>query len=345
MNFVTFFDKNYISRGLVLINSISQHEKKYKFYIIALDQTIHKYFNSNSKKYPNIICLSINEIENVYPELEGIKKERKLIEYYFTLSPLIPLYILKKYNVDHICSLDADIKFYSSPKPIFNYLKNHSIIITPHKFSSENKKMEQYGKFNVSFQIFKNNQHGLNCLEKWKKQCIEWCKDEYDYKNYRYADQKYLDTWPIEYNNEVKILDDSSSGLAVWNANNYDFRINEKKQFISNGEKVIFYHFHYFRNINKYLIINGFERYNVKSTKALDKIYIEYWENIKKYNFIQKTNPIRIEKSTKTIEYLRHKNMMFCFFFGIFKGNLNNNTFLLIFLKIIYRLKDKIISN
>ena len=193
MNFVTFFDKNYISRGLVLIDSIKEKCIEFKVFIVALDTVVLNYFSS---KEDNITLISIEEIEIFFPELEEIKKERKLIEYYFTLSPLIPLYVLKKYDVDHICSLDADIKFYSSPKTIFSYLENHSIIITPHKFSSENKKMEQYGKFNVSFQIFKNNELGLNCLKKWKEQCLEWCMDEYDFKNHRYADQKYLDKWP-----------------------------------------------------------------------------------------------------------------------------------------------------
>ena len=102
----------------------------------------------------------------------------------------MPLYVLKKYDLTHICSLDADILFLDTPKSLFDYLNDYSIIITPHKFSEEITGLVEYGIYNVSFQIFKNDETGRKCLQHWRTQCIDWCRDEFDEINNRFADQK-----------------------------------------------------------------------------------------------------------------------------------------------------------
>jgi hypothetical protein len=295
LNFTTFFDRNYLSRGLVLIDSLKAHCEDFTIYILCLDKFTLDYFQNNSNDYQEVKCLNIEEIENFDEDLFNCKSKRSLIEYYFTLSPCLPLYILKRYKIPHICSLDADIKFYSSPFPLFNYLKNHSIVITPHKFSKEIKDLECWGKYNVSFQIFKNDSIGIKCLEKWRLQCIDWCKDELDEENNRFADQKYLDDWNSLYEKNIKVLDDSVSGLAPWNLNNYKIT-RFKNKFYSNGEKLIFYHFHHNKFLTKNWASNGFEIFKVNYNKPLLKLYKNYWLDV-----TQKTISTNEEKVIRNI--------------------------------------------
>ena len=195
----------------------------------------------------------------------------------------------------------------------------------------------KYGKFNVSFQIFKNDIIGLNCLEFWRKQCIEWCKDFLDEKNNRFADQKYLDYWPQLYNKKIKILDDNISGIAPWNINNYKISLDNGNYF-SNNERIIFYHFHNFKIINKNIATNGFYYYNVKNQKAVDFLYLQYWDKL-----VEIENKLDLVNDNN-IRHISHKNL----FIRLLEENtfyykFNNDVILHIHFKFIPKIFKKII--
>lgn len=278
--FTTYFDKNYLSRGLVLYNSLKEHCEQFELYILCLDIFTFKYFLKNKNLYPEVNILSIIDIEEFDPELKSCKTNRSLIEFYFTLSPCLPLFVLKKFDIPHICSLDADIMFFNSPKKIFRYLDNYSIIITPHNFSPELKSREIYGKFNVSFQLFKNNEKGLSCLEKWRMQCINWCYDKFE--DGKFADQKYLDNWI--FNKNVYVIDILGFGVAPWNISSYSVNMHGEQLYINNN-KLIFYHFHGLRLIGRNIIMHGLNDYHVKMNKKIARyIYKPYIKSLFYYN-------------------------------------------------------------
>ncbi len=277
--FATLFDYNYLSRGIVLYNSLKLHCTHFTLYILALDIQTERFFTENH--FEDIVLISLHELEENDSQLFSIKPKRSLFEYYFTISPCFPLFLLTKYNLPHICTLDADIKFYSSPSLLFEYLKEYSIVITPHKFSKENSNLTSYGKFNVSFQIFKNDEVGYSCLNHWRDQCIDWCYDYVD--GYKFADQGYLNNWPLVYKDSLKILDDDVSGIAPWNVNQYKMEF-KKRMFFNNSKELIFYHFQGFNSFQDNIATGSFEKYNVKINFAIKKLYVDYWSDIKSTN-------------------------------------------------------------
>ncbi|MFN8263657.1 MAG: hypothetical protein U0T07_09040 [Chitinophagales bacterium] len=277
--FTTYFDKNYLSRGLAMYHSLKENTDGFQLYVLCLDDETAAYFLDNNSIYPEVVTLTTADIELQDTKLALSKTNRSKVEYYFTLSPCLPLYLLKKFQLPHICSLDADILFLSSPTPIFDALKNYSVIITPHKFSREITELELYGKFNVSFQIFKNDETGIACLEHWRTKCLEWCGDVYDEKQDRFADQKYLDNWETLFPNKVKSLNDNVSGIAPWNLNNYQLTSKDGK-FYSYGKPIIFYHFHHFKLLQTHVASNGFYFYKAKPNKVLNKLYLNYWNQL-----------------------------------------------------------------
>lgn len=281
----TFFDKNYLSRGIVLYNSLSRSAKDFTLYVLCLDEFTADFFKRNAADYPHVKTILINDVEGFDKELYQCKTNRTKIEYYFTLSPCLPLYLIKHFNLPHICTLDADILFLSSVQPIFDQLEKYSIIITPHKFSDAIISSEKYGKYNVSFQVFKHDETGLACLNKWRQQCIDWCCDYYDEANDRFADQKYLDAWPALYQDKLLVLNDSVSGLAAWNLNKYDIQ-KSGSSFTSNKQEIIFYHFHNFKILGKNWAAHGFDKYKVKPGKVIHQLYLYYW------NLLEKCNPL-----------------------------------------------------
>jgi hypothetical protein len=278
LHFITLFDVNYLTRGIALYNSLSQHTKQgIKLYIVALDHQvgyeINRIFASD-----DVVLIDLLSIEKKYPELLKVKSVRTKVEYYFTLSPYLPSYVLATYpEVTQITSLDSDIFFFSDPSQIFETYPEAEILLTPHNFPSNLKYLEKYGRFNVSFQSFKRTMNVMNCLRKWREDCIDFCSDTLDVANNRYADQKYLDNWSAQFENVVSI-DLPGSGLAPWNISK--FRIERSiNDFLINNEPLIFFHFHHLRFINRFQIAHGLDNYlalDVVLNKAVRSMYKKY---------------------------------------------------------------------
>jgi hypothetical protein len=286
-HFATLFDYNYLSRALALYRSLTQTSSSdFTFYILALDQEVISFFSAQN--YRNIVVISLHDVEIYFPDLLAAKLNRSKVEYYFTLSPVLPLFIFQNYpGVQQVTTMDADLYFFADPKLILNAYCDASILVTPHDFSPEfaNSKM---GKFNVSFQSFKNDETGLKCLCQWKQKCLEWCHDYYDEENDRFADQKYLDKWPNDFENIAEI-NLCGAGRALWNLKRYHYNSSGKKNYV-NGQPLIYFHFHHLRIFNRFFAISGFELYGVHSvSKEIKNIYHHY---LKELNTISKKHTL-----------------------------------------------------
>jgi len=251
-----------------LLFSLRKNCKNFNFFVVALDSETYDYF-LNIK---HCIPISIQEIHDFYPELDKIVNERDRISYIFTLSPYYPSFILEKYQeLDHICSLDVDQFFFSSPKIIFELLKEYSVIITPHRFSNKLKELnfECFGKFNVSFQVFKRDSVGLACLKLWREQCLNWCFDREEYG--WYADQKYLDTWQIVFGNQIYEIKHKGLGLAPWNIEDLVIHQRKNKIFVDD-ELLILYHYQGLKILSEGYIYSFLDNYTIKNTSTINHL-------------------------------------------------------------------------
>ena len=63
MNYCTYFDKNYLSRGLALYNSLlKNHKNKFHLYIIVFDKFTYDFLEKKNFKF--ITCVYYQELEN-----------------------------------------------------------------------------------------------------------------------------------------------------------------------------------------------------------------------------------------------------------------------------------------
>jgi hypothetical protein len=306
--FTTIFDKNYLSRGLTLYNSLKNYNTNFKLYIIAVDDIVYEHFNSLSDK--QIICYKLDEVEKEFPELLEIKKQRNHVSYLFTLSPFYPLFVLRKNpHIHHICSLDTDQYFYNNPEKIFYLLEKADVLVTPHRFSDKQikKGLAVAGLFNVSFQIFKNNEIGLNCLNLWKQQCTDWCYDHYE--NDKFADQKYLESWFRNFDKKVLAIENKGLGLAPWNIGHYPISIKNNEVFVTNDQLILF-HYQGLRFINENIVKSGLDAYEVNTTKLIrEKIYLPIITDL--INYGQQTDNIirgNASRAIKGREYYEYKD-------------------------------------
>jgi len=237
-NFCTLFNKNYLYRGLTLYNSLLKICPDFHLWILCMDEKTFKILTALNLKKTTLITLK--QFED--PELLKIKSTRTNVEYCWTCTPSLPLYILKKTSkLANISYLDADLLFYSNPQPIYQKFSENSILITPHRYSPEYAhQKKRCGIYNVSMVIFRNDSEGLSCLNIWRKQCLDWCF--FRYEKGKLGDQLYLNNWPKKFQ-KVKILQHKGGGLAPWNINSYEIKKNKNKIYVDN-DNLIFYHFH-----------------------------------------------------------------------------------------------------
>ena len=90
--FCTYFDHNYLPLGLTLYRSLKQHSPEFKLWVLCLSSTCYDVLKQLD--LPDINLISLNEFERGDEALLGAKQNRRLIEYYFTCSPSLPLLIM-----------------------------------------------------------------------------------------------------------------------------------------------------------------------------------------------------------------------------------------------------------
>lgn len=237
-NFCTLFDKGYLLKGLALYQSLAKFLPDFTLWILCMDEESYEIISRLNLPHTRPIRLS--DFENANPELKEIKKTRSSVEYCWTLSPSLPLHIIKTNDIPSITYLDSDLFFYTSPEVIFKEAGKSSISIIAQDVVESRKGNEGItGKYNVGMLIFKKDENSLACLKWWKEKCDEWCYDRPEPE--RYGDQKYLDYFEEKFQG-VHIVANKGAGVAPWNV--------EKKEISERGGAVfveknllVFFHF------------------------------------------------------------------------------------------------------
>jgi hypothetical protein len=223
---------------------------------------------------PRLKLISLEDFERGDDSLALAKQNRSRIEYYFTCTPSLPLYIFNHFaEPDSITYLDADLSFFSAPKPVFDEIGDHSIAIIPHRFPSFLREKEQYGIYNVGWLTFRRDENALCALQWWREQCNAWCYGRVE--DGRCADQKYLDDWTTRFANVI-VLQHKGANLAPWNLANYTIQAQDERVWVDD-QPLVFFHFHGLRMVNRWSFYPCLEPYRVALTRPIRQgIFVPY---------------------------------------------------------------------
>jgi hypothetical protein len=270
--FCTYFDHNFLAHGLALYQSLKQNCPAFKLWVLCLDA--EAYTVLSQRNLPEVQPVAIEAFERGDAALLKAKQNRSVVEYYFTCTPSLPLFVLKRHSeVDLITYIDADLFFFADPTPLYAEMEGRSIAIIGHRFSTHLRHLETHGVYNVGWLSFRRDQHGMACLQWWRERCLEWCYDRFEMG--RYADQKYLDEWPQRFE-QVAVLDHKGANLAPYNLANYKLQLI-KGQICVDGQHLIFYHFHALKQMKKWLFDSNLASYKVfPSDLVRQHIYAPY---------------------------------------------------------------------
>lgn len=284
--FCTLFDSGYLIKGVAMLQSLKRFCSEAQVFVLCMDSATQEIL----EKLPLgdfVVCIPLADIED--DALLGVKNDRSVAEYCWTLSSCFPWYVLQQHSeIDLITYLDADLLFYSSVEPLFDEIGNSSIAIIEHRFSPQTAHFEVNGRFCVEWVTFRRDDEGMACLSRWREQCIEWCYNRVE--DGKMGDQKYLDEWPDRYRG-CYILLHTGAGVAPWNYSKYQFSVDRKGRIAVDGDLLIFYHFHQFQ-----LLDNGrFDRVSTFYTslcKEPDAVYSRYESVLKEcLHMIQTVSP------------------------------------------------------
>ena len=267
-----------------MYESLKQHSPDFHLYILAFDDLSYSLLHSVNLEYATIIPLSDFETD----ELKEVKKDRTLAEYCWTCTPSSISFVIKNFNLSQCTYIDADLYFYSDPSVLISEMIDNgkSVLITEHRFSLLPKIYEKKrsGRFCVQFITFINEEKSLLILDKWRKQCINWCYARHE--DGKFGDQKYLDEWPLAYPN-IHILQHQGGGIAPWNLTQYHFNrtmnsITGRTKSTGTEFNVVFFHFQYVKFIANGSYDIGWYYISSDKRKILYTPYLEKLDEIER---------------------------------------------------------------
>jgi hypothetical protein len=254
--YCTYFDHNYLSRGLALYHSLQRHAPGSRLWVLCLTEACHKALQALN--LPDLVPCSLAEFEAADAEVAATRPQRSTIEYYFTLTPAWMLFVLdREADADWVTYLDGDLYFYVSPEPIYGELQSASVAIIPHRYTAKNIWLKKFGTYNVGWVGVRNDADGRRVIEWWRQKCIEWCHDYVD--GDRFADQGYLDAFG-GLSPRVKVIENIGANLAPWNIGHYRIGLADGAVRVDD-QPLIFFHFQGLRKDLRCFFFNRHRQY------------------------------------------------------------------------------------
>lgn len=274
LNFCTYFDKNYLLRGLAMYRSLEKYLKSFAMWILCFDDLTYEVLEKLELK--NVRLISLTEFEEGDKDLAQAKLNRTLKEYLWTVTPTLSLFVLKNNpQIESITYLDADLLFFRDPYPIYEEFSGNSILIIEHRFFQKYAYLRAlHGIYNVAMLIFRNDKEGHRCLSWWRQHCNEWCFCRME--DGKFGDQKYLDDWPERFQGVI-VLKRKGANLAPWNIDNYILNKVDGRVLVDE-EELIFFHYHSTNHVHE-SIIELPQRYKI-TKQYIDLVYKPYAKSL-----------------------------------------------------------------
>jgi len=270
--FCTYFDHHYLPRGLALHGSLREHCPEFQLWVLCLTPECHAALTQLA--LPEVRLITLEQLEQFEPQLTEAKKNRTAIEYFFTCTPVLPLFAFESEPAtDAVTYVDGDMLVFHPLDEVWNEIAGSSIAIVAHRFPQALKALEQWGIFNVGWLTFRRDANARTCLEWWRDQCLEWCYDRLE--DGKFADQKYLDDWPERFPG-VKVISHPGVNLAPWNLGGHQLAL-ENDRITVDGRPLLIFHFHGLKQRARSLFDPQLLRYSVQADPFLtEKIYAPY---------------------------------------------------------------------
>lgn len=259
VNLCTYFDRNYLLKGLALLQSIERHIEAYQVFVLCLDANVAQAIHRLYKDDPRIMPIMPAQLEQRFPELLRLQAERSPKEYIWSLTAPLLTFVFERFGYADLAYIDADCYFFSDPAPLYAEVAGKSIGIIPHRWTPRHaERLRPNGVYNVGWVYFRNDKPGRACLHFWQLESEHWKG-----RPGTFSDQRFLDGWPPAYGDDLRKIEHIGANVAPWNQEQYEFTQAGDCVYLTDPTKavidrdglaesprlpLIFYHFHELRN-------------------------------------------------------------------------------------------------
>jgi hypothetical protein len=270
-----------MAKALVLYRSLVEQVESFTLYYYCFDETTFRTLQrlkTVDELYGSLIPVPIKDLMD--PILVEAKSNRTEQEFFFTLTPFVVYHAINTHDLSQCTYLDADIRFFNNPAPLFDEMQDKSVLITRHNYSKGLEHLEYAGIYCVQFNPFRNDVAGMKVLSWWKEKCAEWCYLRKE--DGKWGDQGYLNSWP-EMFESVAVSKHSGAGVAPWNVDAFDVLSSSDYKLVEKNSQrefdIIFYHFQGVKQFFGRFFFIGSGR---QSEKIKRKLYRPYFRELRK---------------------------------------------------------------
>jgi hypothetical protein len=273
-HFCTITTKSHLYKVYALLDSLLLISKNVVLHVLIIDN--YKTSQQSYEHEQKTIFYNLDYFEDEISKKIMSKYDNNKDKLRWSLKSVFLKYLLQNETSDKIIYVDNDIAFFNDFFFLFDYLNNHSVLLTAHNYSRNPFHKQNWleanfkiGLYNAGF-IAVNNK-AITTLNWWSNCCLYRC--ERNFLRGLYDDQKYLDLFPI-IQPDTLVLQHKGCNLAEWNKDICK-RTKVNNQVLINGIfPVIFIHFN---NTTMNAFINGEDSLLL----AHYKVYVEL---LNKYN-------------------------------------------------------------
>ncbi len=268
-HFCTITTYSHLFKVKALADSLLKLQHKFLLHVLTVDE--NKNFEFENCRHWKLADIKNSETaQALIAKYIGNKDKLR-----WSLKPVFLKYLLNNNEIDKLIYLDNDLFFYSDYQFLFDYLGNHSFLLTPHYYKSSPKSEQNWFEANFRVGLYNAGFVGVN---KKATDTLQWWADCCNYRceknSFRglFDDQKYLDLIPIM-NEDSCILRHKGCNVAGWNTELCKRELVDNQIKIEGKFPIVFIHFN---DTTIREIING-------KDEILFNYYRVYVETLKKY--------------------------------------------------------------
>ncbi|MEO6922096.1 MAG: glycosyl transferase [Collimonas sp.] len=236
---VTICSINYLAKALVLHESFSRHHPDHAFYVVIVDRKNDDFVIGRPEM--KMIWAEDLPILNFHQAAFSFD----VIEFNTNVKPTAMKVLLEKY--DSVIYLDPDIEVFAPLTPVFDGLKNASIVLTPHSNTPildgckpDDLEFLKFGTFNLGFAAVSKCDEAFAFLDWWSARCLE--HGFYEPQAGLAVDQKWVSLAPSYFPN-LKILHHEGLNLAFWNLHERYLSLEDSQWLVNGKVPLCFIHF------------------------------------------------------------------------------------------------------
>src|SRR5258706_9852759 len=125
-HFCTLFDRNYLSRGLALYESLRTTSKGNVLTVLCLDTATRDAISR--LELEDVKLVSTEALEAWDPDLVRARTNRSKVEYYFTCKPVLMAYVIRHSpDAARVTYLDSDLCYFSATEMLDPELAGTSV--------------------------------------------------------------------------------------------------------------------------------------------------------------------------------------------------------------------------